>query len=171
MNPASAPPAVLRAWLRDRGSLTRRLQRHSHNDFKVTVIRQGWQRPRLAEARALGIPPAQYALVREVILSGCGQPWVYARSILPAQTLVGPLCYLRRLDNRPLGALLFGNPSIRRGPVVVLRWPQEQLPQGLRQRGAPALWGRYSVFHHGRKGILVTEVFLPALADSVMLAR
>lgn len=165
------PPTALKDWLLDRGSLTRRLQRHSGGNFAVTVLQQGWARPRRDEAQALGIPPQQYALVREVILHGRGQPWVYARSVLPLAALDGPLRFLRRLDNRPLGALLFGNPAIRRGPVVVQRWPQILLPLPLQQADAPALWGRYSVFRHGKHGILVSEVFLPALADSVMLTH
>lgn len=165
------PPAALKDWLLDRGSLTRRLQRHSGGDFAVTVLSQRWVRPRLDEAQALAIPPHQYALVREVILHGRGQPWVYARSVLPLAVLAGPLRFLRRLDNRPLGALLFGNPAIRRGPVVLQRWPQALLPADLQRTDTATLWGRYSVFSRDAQGILVSEVFLPALADSVMLAH
>ena len=158
----STLPSALRPWLLDRGSLTQRLQQHSGGTFAVQVLQQHWMRPRLDEAQALGIAPHQYALVREVLLQGRGENWVYARSILPQQALTGPLRFLRTLDNRPLGALLFSNPAIQRGPVVPQRWPQAQLPMSLRQPGAP-LWGRYSIFHHGQHGILVSEVFLPAL--------
>ena len=171
VSPRLCPPPALRDWLLDRSSLTRRLQRHSGGDFAVTVLSQRWARPRLDEAQALGIPPQQYALLREVILHGRGQPWVYARSVLPLAVLDGSLRFLRRLDNRPLGALLFGNPAIRRGPVVLQRWPQALLPPGQQQAGAAPLWGRYSVFSLDAHGILVSEVFLPALADSVMLVR
>lgn len=164
VSPRLQPPAALKGWLLDRGSLTQRLQRHSGGDFAVTVLRQQWKRPRLDEAQALGMPPAQYALVREVILHGRGEPWVYARSVLPLPVLAGPLRFLRQLDNRPLGALLFGNPAIRRGPVVLQRWPQALLPPAVRQQGAGPLWGRYSVFRYGASGILVSEVFLPGLA-------
>ena len=163
-SPRLVPPPALRSWLLDRGSLTRRLQRESGGNFAVTVLNQRWCRPRLDEAQALGIPPHRYALVREVILHGRGEPWVYARSVLPLSVLEGPLRFLRKLDNRPLGALLFGNPAIRRGPVVLQRWPQALLPVPLQQAGAAALWGRYSVFRHGAGGILVSEVFLPRLA-------
>ncbi len=163
-SPWRVPPTARKSWLQDRSSLTRRLQRHSDGQFAVTLLRQQWMRPRLDEAQALGIPPHQYALVREVILHGRGEPWVYARSVLPLAALDGSLRFLRRLDNRPLGALLFGNPAIRRGPVVLQRWPQALLPASLRQAGQPALWGRCSVFRYGESGILVSEVFLPALA-------
>lgn len=158
-----APPPALHTWLQDRGSLTRRLQRRSAGRFTVRVLRQSWARPRLDEAHALAVPVHQLALIREVILEGCGQPWVYARSVLPMATLAGPLRFLRKLDNRPLGALLFGNPAIQRGEVVVQRWPQALLPATLQQPGQLVLWGRYSVFRHGAHGLLVSEVFLPAL--------
>lgn len=163
VSPQLQPPPALRHWLLDRGSLTRRLQVHSDGQFAVQLLSQRWARPRLDEAQALGIPPQQYALVREVILQGRGQPWVYARSVLPLAALDGPLRFLRRLDNRPLGALLFRNPAIRRGPVILQRWPQLLLPRTLQQPGQPPLWGRYSIFHHGKHGILVSEVFLPGL--------
>ena len=162
-------PLPLRAWLLNRRSLTRRLQQHSNNHFSVTVVSQRWERPRLDEARALDIPPQQLALVREVILYGGGQPWVYARSVLPQQALNGRLRFLRKLGNKPLGALLFSNPAIKRGPVVLQRYPQSQLPVALQQATQPPLWGRYSIFRYGDNGILVSEIFLPAFIDSVML--
>jgi chorismate lyase len=164
-----SPPLPLRHWLLDRRSLTRRLQQHSKNQFSVTVLNQCWERPRLDEARALDIPPHQLALVREVILHGRGQPWVYARSVLPQRVLNGPLRFLRKLGNKPLGALLFSNPAIKREPVVLQRYAQSQLPPSLQQPEQQPLWGRYSIFRYGKNGILVSEIFLPALVDSVML--
>ena len=88
----------------------------------MTVLKQGWEIPQLDEALALAIPSGQLALVREVILYGNNQPWVYARSVLPHQALNGRLRFLRRLGNKPLGALLFSNPVIKREPVVLQRY-------------------------------------------------
>jgi chorismate lyase len=158
---------ALRDWLLDTGSLTRRLQKASNNRFAVSVLKQRWERPRLDEARALNIPPHQLVLIREVILYGCDQPWVYARSVLPHQALNGRLRFLRKLGNKPLGALLFGNPSIKRGAVVVQRVAQSHLPALLQQSGSP-LWGRYSIFRYGKNGILVSEVFLPDFVKSII---
>ncbi len=164
------PPLPLHQWLMDRGSLTRRLQRKSRGHFAVTVLKQGWEIPQLDEARALAIPSGQLALVREVILYGNNQPWVYARSVLPHQALNGRLRFLRRLGNKPLGALLFSNPVIKREPVVLQRYAQSRLPPALQCSGEPPLWGRHSIFRYGKQGILVSEVFLPAFVDSVMLS-
>jgi chorismate--pyruvate lyase len=160
-------PFQLRHWLQDRGSLTRSLQKKSGGDFSVTVLKQRWERPRLDEARALNIPPHQFALIREVILHGNNQPWVYARSVLPQHTLNGHLRFLRKLGNKPLGALLFSNPSIKREPVVLQRVAQSRLPASLQQAEQPPLWGRYSIFRYGKNGILVSEVFLPAFIQSL----
>ena len=160
---------TVRWWLRDTGSLTRRLQRLSEGTLQVQVLVQRWERPQRREASILGVPPQHYALIREVVLLGRGQPWVYARSVLPLRVLRGELGFLRHWGNRPLGALLFGNRAIARGPIVLIQWPSRQLPVALRHLGDVSLPGRYSVFRHRDGGILVTEVVLPALGDSVML--
>jgi chorismate--pyruvate lyase len=161
-------PFHLKHWLHDRGSLTRSLQKKSGGEFSVTVLKQRWGKPRLDEARALNIPPQHFALIREVILHGNKQPWVYARSVLPQRALNGRLRFLRKLGNKPLGALLFSNPSIKREPVVLQRVAQSRLPASLQQSGQAPLWGRYSIFRYGKNGILVSEVFLPAFVKSIV---
>jgi len=161
-------PFQLKNWLQDRGSLTRSLQKKSGGEFYVAVLKQRWERPRLDEAHALNIPPQQFALIREVILHGNNQPWVYARSVLPQRALNGRLRFLRKLGNKPLGALLFSNPSIKREPVVLQRVAQSRLPASLQELKQPALWGRYSIFRYGKNGILVSEVFLPAFVKSII---
>jgi chorismate--pyruvate lyase len=162
------PPTSLGRWLQDSRSLTRRLQKKSRGQFSVSVLKQGWEKPRLEETQALGIPPHQLALVREVVLHGNGQAWVYARSVIPSAALNGELRFLRKLGNKPLGALLFGNRSIRREPVVLQRVAQSRLPVTLQQPGYPPLHGRYSIFRHGKNGILVSEVFLPDFVASLV---
>lgn len=149
-----------RAALLDEGSLTTRLIRASGQRFAVHVLAQRWQRPLPDEARALGLPPAQHALVREVLLECAGIPWVYARSVLPAGTLVGELRHLRRFGARSLGALLFADPRIRREPFE-LAW----LAPGCRLLPAwvdRPVWARRSAFRLRGHALLVQEVFLPA---------
>jgi chorismate--pyruvate lyase len=41
------------------------------------------------EARALGLRLGAWAWIREVQLLGDGQPWVFARTLIPADTLRG----------------------------------------------------------------------------------
>lgn len=152
----------LRAWLLDRGSLTERLIRFSGGHFRVEIISQRMEVPRPSEQQLLGITPRQPALIREVMLIGCDRPWVYARSVIPQQTLTGRLRSLRKLDNRPLGALLFSDPGMSRGPIEVA-WQNSRtlpLPGPLRELRAQ-IPGRRSVFRLDGKPLLVCEMFLP----------
>lgn len=164
--PAAGIPATLREWLFDEGSLTQRLIQASGNQFQVDIICQHIARPRRSEAQVLNMPPRELALVREVLLRGRGEPWVYARSILPVTTLQGPLRRLRKLDSRPLGALLFKDPSMVRGPMQVANIHPvcHALPEAVKQccQIHHSLWGRRSVFYLSEKPLLVSEIFLPA---------
>lgn len=157
------PPPALLPWLLHPGSLTAALKHLSGGDFRVRVLSQGWQQPRLEERRALQLRDRSRALVREVLLYGGGRPWVYARSVLPMRSLQGKSRYLRSLDNRPLGELLFSDPDIRRGPIVLNqlhRNPRCDLRE-LAGEGASA-WGRRSTFWLRDKPLLVAETFLAA---------
>ncbi len=155
-------PLALRDWLLDQGSLTQRLIDASDNQFRVQILKQRIEMPRLSERLALNQPINLMALVREVLLFGGDTAWVYARSVLPLKSLSGSLRRLRKLDNRPLGALLFSDPSMRRGPIeVACITPQNSpLPAPVRHFDEP-LWGRRSVFWLSDKPLLVSEIFLP----------
>ncbi|MFY0675674.1 MAG: chorismate lyase [Neptuniibacter sp.] len=147
-------PTEWYSWLVDSGSLTQRLVKQSHGDFKVEVVRQGWFLPTRSEAKALNMRSRQFALVREVRLKGNGKDWVYARSIIPATTLTGRQRQLRMLGNRSLGHLLFSDPSMKRGPLQISH---------LKLNDGRKLWARRSVFFLSNKPLLVCEVFLPEL--------
>lgn len=163
----AAPTAALRDWLLDAGSLTQRVQSACHGRFRVQVELQGWARPRLDECLALGIRGGRLAWIREVHLLCDERPWVFARTVIPAASLRGPRRRLLRLGNRPLGALLFADPHMQRGPVEVVCVPSASAllvaaTHGM-QRRPQAIWGRRSLFRLGGKPLLVSEFFLPAL--------
>ena len=156
---AALPPAV-RPWLLDDGSLTVRLTGQGRGQFRVQRLYQGWQVPLCSESRLLNTPPRQLALIREVILTLGGCPVVFARSVFPVTSLTGELTHLRRLQNRSLGAILFGHPGMRRSPfeLACMAGDCDYLPADLRQE-APA-WGRRSRFVIGGRALMVSEVFL-----------
>jgi chorismate--pyruvate lyase len=108
----------------------------------------------------LGLPLRQRALVREVLLQLDGRPVVFARSVFPVDSLSGPLGHLRKLHNRPLGAILFRHPGMQRSPFEVVRVAGDStyLAPAIRQR-EPA-WARRSCFAVDGKRLLVSEVFL-----------
>lgn len=153
-------PVDVRPWLLDETSLTERLVRKSAGDFRVERLSQGWRKPLLSETRLLALPRGQWALVREVVLRCFDDPWVYARSVIPAATLSGRLRRLRRLQNESLGALLFRHPQLRRDSfeVAVLPPDSSYIHPNFRQ-SAPA-WARRSCFSLRGHKVLVSEVFL-----------
>ncbi|GGC10005.1 chorismate pyruvate-lyase [Marinobacterium zhoushanense] len=147
-------PRHLRRWLTDEGSLTRLLKRASRGRFSVQVLRQEYGRPGAGETVALGLSARQSVLIREVLLCGAGEPWVYARTVIPATTLRGRHRTLKLIGSRPLGSLLFNDPAMRRDPLQIARVDNAR---------GESLWARRSIFHLDDKPLLVCEVFLPAL--------
>ena len=170
----------LRAWLADRGSLTRHL-REASGRLQVRRVAQGRSRPCLDEPGLLQAPPTQGVaggrsrswLVREVVLASDGVPAVFAHSVISAAALRGPWRWLAGLGHRPLGEALFRDPRIRRGPLAFrqLRGSDARYRSAAAQlagAGLPAparLWARRSVFAAGGRRLLVTEVFLPVVAS------
>ncbi len=157
-----------RHWLRDRGSLTQRLQARCAA-FAVEGLRLRWARPQPDEARLLGLPRHERARLREVTLCCAGTPVIFARSVLPGRSLRGPWRALAYLGSRPLGAALFADPRVARTPLAYRKLTPAH---ALYRRAAavldapPAcLWARRSVFWREDAPILVTEVFLPGVLE------
>jgi chorismate lyase len=163
------PSLAMQDWLTDSGSLTARLIAQSSGQFKVQLVRQIIGLPCLNECHALGMKRPALALIREVILCGNGEPWVFARSILPLASLTGRLRHLRKQGTRPLGAFLFSQPQLTRSAIAVARISRDHayVPGDL--VGDQLLWGRRSVFYLQQKPLLVSEVFLPAFAAQLTL--
>ncbi|WP_345549822.1 chorismate--pyruvate lyase family protein [Microbulbifer aestuariivivens] len=163
----ASPPADLLPWLLHPGSLTAALKQLSRGDFAVRVLQQSWRQPSLEERRILGLRDRQRALIREVLLLGRGRPWVYARSVLPMRSLQGKLRYLRNLDSRPLGELLFSEAGIRRGAITLNRLHRNpRCDLALLHNESASAWGRRSIFWLCDKPLLVAETFLSAFTAS-----
>ncbi len=159
--PHRYPNATLKSWLLDTGSLTKKLVSLSQGNFRVQVLQQSLQRPRLSECRALKISSRRWAVVREVILYGNSTPWVYARTVIPLSSLKGELRRLHDLGNRPLGGALFSDPSLRREALEIAPVLRQHLPTC--PLSAKPAWGRRSLFLLKRKPLLVAEIFLDDL--------
>jgi chorismate--pyruvate lyase len=153
-------PSTIKPWLLDRGSLTQRLIKASNGRFKVKVLSQQWQQPRWSEAVLLSMGHREQAIIREVVLLCDDQPWVFARSVIPAQSLVGRLRRLRKFNDSSLGAMLFRDPSMHRRPfqIATIEGNSPQIPEHLRQQ--QTLWGRRCRFELAKKPIMVSELFL-----------
>jgi chorismate--pyruvate lyase len=166
LRPAELPPG-LSQWLLDPGSLTRRLRGACSGRFRVGVLGEYWARPLRSEAQRLGVEPGRYVWTREVQLFCDAQPWVFARTVIPAATLRGRGQRLKRLGDRPLGEILFTDPGARRGAVQIARiTPGQRLHRrafGALAEAPAAIWGRRSLFRIDGRPLLVCEIFLPGL--------
>lgn len=155
-------PAGVRSWLLDEGSLTEHLVRAADGDFRVSVQRQDWRLPHRSEQLALGMEAREVGMLRETLLLVKGQPWVYARSVIPATSLAGANRCLRALGNRSLGSWLFRAPDMQRSPFEVALLQPGHSPVPAELQGDQALWGRRSRFQVNDRPLLVCEIFLPS---------
>lgn len=158
--------APLSRWLRDHGSLTRRIQQRC-TGFAVRSVRNGLARIALDESALLGIAPSQLAWSREVFLYADGRPVVFAHSALAAEHLRGAWYSVATLGNQPLGALLFAHPLVERKQLhyKALRNTHPLYQSAAVVLHAPPLrlWARRSLFYLHDAPLLVTEVFLPGI--------
>lgn len=156
-------------WLRDNSSLTQRVINACSGDFRVRLRRQCWDGPLPSERRALRMGRTRIGLVREVELLCSGMPWVFARTVIPTESLKGAAGRLAHLGERPLGAVLFSRPTTRRGRIEFARLvPGQPLYEAavanLNTR-PDFLWGRRTLFYYEGKSLLVNEIFLPEVPN------
>ena len=153
-------------WLRDHGSLTLHIQQRC-TVFSVRNVCSCLMTAAHDETALLGLSPQQKIYTREVFLHADNQPVVFAHSVVAPQYLRGTWQSLQRLGNRPLGALLFAHPLVKRAP---LHYRTLKPGHPLYRRAIvtlnnppPKLWARRSIFTLYGAPLLVTEVFLPEI--------
>lgn len=156
---------VLLSWLRDPGSLTARCQRNSRQ-FRIRLLR--YEKGKALADQGLRLEQARHpAWVREVALECDGIPVIFAHTTLSTVSRGRLSRWLSRLGSHSLGSLLFTHPGFRRGDIEFLRLdkrhPLFQRAAALGPTGQ-TLWARRSLHRLGTQQVLVTEVFLPAVA-------
>lgn len=167
-NPALAgAPTFLHPWLSDPGSLTARIVVRCRQ-FQVRVLGESRAPPFIDERTLIGLPPGRHAWTREVLLLADGVPVVFAHSVLAPRDLTGAWHMARAIGSRPLGAALFADPCICRGPLSAARLPSghplHRHAETALGAPLPTLWARRSRFCRLDRPLLVTEVFLPGIA-------
>ena len=128
----------------------------------MQVISQQWQKLTTEEARAMSLKNVHAALVRQVYLCCEGVPLVYARTVIPATTIQGAQRRFANMGNRPLGAMLFSDRTMRREDVQVAILPASNALKRF-ARVDEQVWGRRSVFRVSGRPLLVSEYFLPEI--------
>jgi chorismate--pyruvate lyase len=166
--PATLPAGhALHRWLTDGSSLTARLQARCDR-FEVRVLAQGLARPHRDEAGLLGARAGRLVMLREVLLCADGVPVVYARSVLARDSLRSAWRMFSGIGSRPLGAALFADPRVARGPLVARRLDarDRRHARAIAAAGVPTaacLWARRSCFVRDGAPLVVCEVFLPGI--------
>lgn len=163
--------ASVQGWLRDEGSLTRRVvEACGEGRFRVRLLHQGWGTPLYSEGRVLRLRRGEATLIREVELLCDECPWVFARTLIPATSLKGSARRLTQLGEKPLGAVLFSDPMIIRGITQMARLqPRHPLFAAATahlDQQPKELWGRRTLFHIAKRPLLVNEIFLPDIPNS-----
>ena len=99
------------SWLNEPGSITSRIK--SFSDFKLELLRDG---PGEVDAADDDLIISNYKEnnIREVLLYSDESPLIYAKSIIPLETIRLGLGVLGNLKENPLGDILFSNPEIKK---------------------------------------------------------
>ena len=159
-------PQYLHPWLSDPGSLTARILARCMR-FQVRVLGERRVRPFTDERTLIDLPAGRLAWTREVLLLADGVPVVFAHSILAPCDLNGAWHMAQAIGSRPLGAALFADPGICRGPLSAARLtashPLHRHASTALGLSLPTLWARRSRFCRLDRPLLVTEVFLPGI--------
>jgi len=167
-------PHPLRRWLADRGSLTSRITAH-FPDFNLKRLGQSLQVPHPDERRHMDFRTGELAVVREVLLKSGDTPLVFAHSVTARRDLRDVWRGISRLGSRPLAEMLFHDPTVARLPMeyhrIDARHPLFRRTMAVAPHDDKSLWARRSVFVKHARPLLVTEVFLPAVASRRLLAR
>tara|TARA_B100001564_G_scaffold345910_1_gene345102 strand:+ start:446 stop:937 length:492 start_codon:yes stop_codon:yes gene_type:complete len=99
------------SWLNESGSITSRIK--SFSDFKLKLLRDS---PGEVDAAVDDLIISNYKEnnIREVLLYSDEEPLIYAKSIIPLETIRLGLGVLGNLKENPLGDILFSNPEIKK---------------------------------------------------------
>ena len=162
---------LMRRWLSDQGSLTKLLvDTCEASAFSVDVLEQSWQPALASETSLLNLKKTDKAFIRQVKLMCAQQYRVYARSVIPAQSLDGDARHLSKLQNKPLGAVLFADQNTRRVKMQFARLQADHALHALAIAHQPdadlqqaVLWARRTLFSYAEHPLIVNEIFMPVM--------
>lgn len=164
----------LRECLLDTGSLIRHLENFAPERISLTLEAQSWKKPYSDESKILNLRSGSYSLLRETFLTCGANPWVYARTIIPPNTLIRSR-RLAHLGNKPLGCYLFSDKQIYRGKIEIADLKIATIPYppiyNLALDEDSVLWGRRSIFYIKEMPLLLIEIFLPEAIKCIITLK
>ena len=159
-------PNSLLPWIHYDGYLTEKL-RDKAGDARLEVLFHGFGPRDEWDITVLSIADAQ-VLHREIVITACGVPCWYARTIIPATTYQADETFFERLKTESLGELIFHTTKVLRVERVCYSinensseyaWLNASL-HGLTK----TLWVRRTTFVvSGSFLFFLVEIFLPGL--------
>lgn len=159
-------PYHIAEWVAEFGSLTQKLSYYA-DPVRLELLKEALESATNTEQQLLGLVGSAPSQIREVTLYGPGKPWIYARTVVPAENKA----LLTELGDKPLGSILFTSSELRRHSLEVrqLQAGDDLFDQALQQvddkHNPKYLWARRSVWGSGDtqtgKKLLLVEVFLP----------
>ena len=107
------------SWLNESGSITSRIK--SFSKFKLKLLRDGPGKVNEIEDDLI-IANYEENNIREVMLYSDEKPLIYAKSIIPIETINLGLGVLGNLKENPLGDILFSDPKIKKKYMLFARF-------------------------------------------------
>lgn len=108
------------AWLLHQGSLTQKLLQVTRY-FNVQITDQRWLAKNFENMTACDLPDSSDYWLREVLLKEADQPWLFAQTLLPKQTIENVAGKIPTLGEQPIGLWLFAQHPER----TLLAWQQD----------------------------------------------
>jgi len=135
------------SWLNEPGSITSRIK--SFSDFKLKLLKDGPGEVDIIEDDLI-VSNYKKNNIREVILFSDEEPLIYAKSIIPLETIRLGLGILGNLKENPLGDILFSNPEIKKKYMLYAKF----------QSNKEIFYGRKGIYTVKGYPFSVCEIFL-----------
>ena len=135
------------SWLNEPGSITFRIK--SFSSFRLKLLRDGHGEVDISEDDLI-ISNYKENNIREVVLYSDEKPFIYAKSILPLETIRLGLGVLGNLKENPLGDILFSNPEIKKKYMLFAKFESNK----------KIFYGRKGIYTVKGYPFSVCEIFL-----------
>ena len=135
------------SWLNEGGSITSRIR--SFSNFKLKLLKDGPGEVDIIEDDLI-ISNYEENNIREVILLSNEEPLIYAKSIIPLETIKLGSNILGNLKENPLGDILFSNPEIKKKYMFFARFQSKE----------EIFYGRKGIYTVKGYPFSVCEIFL-----------
>ena len=137
----------IKSWLIENGPITKRIS--VNEDFELNLIRDEIDKVNEIDEKYLGNCVGDIK-VREVILLGNKMPKVYAKSLIPVNTIKNGFSKLGNLGTKPLGDILFEKDIFKKVDVTYSTFSDE----------VNIFWGRKTKYLVKNLPFSVMEIFL-----------